>query len=427
MMKKLPVITTTSLYKLLLLLSFACLSTNTSLQAQQCGTWTSIANMSRSSQDTQSLTFSIGNKAYLCKISDGFPYFLEYTPETNTWVQKTPFPGYARANGVAFAANGKGYIALGSRFYTYLQDVWEYDPTTNAWTRKADFPGQGRNHARSFTIGNTAYVGTGSTYDKAFTFNDLWKYNSKEDLWVKVADLPGEARSEAVAFAVNNKGYIALGETSTSSLQDVWEYAPATNTWTQKNDFGGGALIKTAGFTVNAKGYICGGLNTTTNTASKKLWEYNATTDTWKTLNDYVGIARVSPRSFVVGDVAYVGLGSSTDYPRVNFWAYTPCNSKGGRFSASTNPTGKANTPEQIEVLLHPNPAQGKVHLQLRAHNQASQVTATVLNLKGAVVMQTTSELYAFSIDLSQQPQGIYLVKVTTDKGDQIVKRVVLQ
>ncbi|WP_082226555.1 Kelch repeat-containing protein [Microscilla marina] len=411
---------------ILVALAINLASTSSYAQTQQCDSWTGIANMSRNSRDNQSLTFSIGNKAYVCQILVGLPYLLEYTPETNTWAQKTGFPGYARSQGVAFSVNGKGYIGLGSRFYTYLQDIWEYDPATDAWTRKNNFPGQGRNNARSFTIGNTAYIGTGDTFDKTNTFNDLWRYDQDEDTWTKVADLPGKARSEAVSFALNGKGFIALGEADTSgtALKDVWAYDPKDNSWEQKNKFGENPAKKAAAFAVNDKGYVCGGVNPENNTGSRKMWEYSPSKDTWTQVADYAGTARISPRSFVIGTTAYVGLGIAINYFRNNFWAYIPCKNKGGRTSAYIQSKKALATAPNVQ--LYPNPSHDKINVVLPAPTK--YLSVAIFNVKGEVVetLENNHEkTQTFLVDLSLQPKGLYFVKITTDRGN-TVKQVII-
>ena len=106
--------------------------------------------------------------------------FWMYDATLDTWIQKAPFPGSPRSGAVAWTPDSGidhplGYIALGEdNFIEFKKDVWEYNYYTNSWIQRSDFPGVGRKYAVAFSIQGIAYVGTG--FDGAF-HDDFYAYS----------------------------------------------------------------------------------------------------------------------------------------------------------------------------------------------------------------------------------------------------------
>ena len=105
--------------------------------------------------------------------------FWMYDATLDTWIQKAPFPGSPRSGAVAWTPDSGidhplGYIALGEdNFIEFKQDVWEYNYYTNSWMQRTDFPGVGRKYAVAFSVQGIAYVGTG--YNGVF-HDDFYAY-----------------------------------------------------------------------------------------------------------------------------------------------------------------------------------------------------------------------------------------------------------
>ena len=103
------------------------------------------------------------------------------------WKEKKPLGNNGpipTSNGVGFSINGKGYVltfASGS----HEKELWQYDPSSNSWTQKTEFPGVQRKGAITFTIGNKAYVGTGvqTSTSTATILKDIWQYDADLNLW----------------------------------------------------------------------------------------------------------------------------------------------------------------------------------------------------------------------------------------------------
>ena len=105
--------------------------------------------------------------------------FWMYDATLDTWIQKAPFPGSPRSGAVAWTTDSdidhpQGYIALGEdNLNEFKNDVWEYNYYTNSWMQRSDFPGVGRKHAVVFSVQGIAYVGTG--YNGVF-HDDFYAY-----------------------------------------------------------------------------------------------------------------------------------------------------------------------------------------------------------------------------------------------------------
>ncbi|MCK9422692.1 MAG: hypothetical protein M0Q38_08845 [Bacteroidales bacterium] len=124
----------------------------------------------------------------------------------------------------------------------------EYDPDTDSWTNKTDFPGAGRWGALGFAIGNKGYVGGGADASSTFP-QDFYEFDPSNDTWTKKADLPNIFYCES-SFVIGNKGYFINKFNS-----EVYQYDQVTNTWTTKNNFQGNTLCS-YGFTINENGYL---------------------------------------------------------------------------------------------------------------------------------------------------------------------------
>lgn len=244
--------------------------------------------------------FSLNNKGY---IGTGqtetalFRDFWEYNPAKNKWTRKADLGGVARKCATGFSISqgtiNKGYIGTGllpvGTTPLNLQDFWEYDPVTNTWSQKTDFPGIPRWAAVSFSIDGKGYLGTGINYVSASEiswFQDFYEYDPGENTWTRKADFIGTERAYAVGFSIGSMGYIGTGSSHHTFYSDFWEFQPAQNTWIRKNDFGSARGAAT-GFSIGTKGYV--GTGEYDVNAPKYLadfWEYDQNTNAWARKTD---------------------------------------------------------------------------------------------------------------------------------------------
>lgn len=412
--------------------------------------------------------------------------FWEWDPSTNVWTQKANVPGNPRSEAVAFSIGNKGYIGTGKSGAGVLNDFYEYDPSTDTWTPKATFTGAVRRSAVGFSVGNKGYIGTGTDYYVTTVYNDFYEYDPVNDSWAQKSNVPGVPRQGAVGFGIGEKGYVGTGATSAYICQqDFWEWDQATDTWVQKANFPGVVRYYAVGFSIGNKGYIGTGFNN--GFYLQDFYEWNQVTNTWtqKTNNTntrweaigvstctkgYIGMgannnnitlfkdfAEYSPSAapaaaFTSSGGACVNFTDvSTNVPTSWNWSFP-----GGNPSSSTaqNPTNicysggtytvtltasnancTSTTTQTITVVgineqadaeniiaLYPNPSTGKFTLD----PQVTTGEISIYNLFGELIFfSRAEELKGGTIDLSGQPNGIYLVGIKTGKSTSTQKLVI--
>ncbi|HLY71569.1 MAG TPA: hypothetical protein VKR53_17660, partial [Puia sp.] len=183
------------------------------------------------------LNFVINNIAY---VGMGFSASKDsvvnrlyaFNPKTDGWIQTRAFPGVPRLNGIGFSAGNKGYVGLGFGQINgaqgpLLNDIWQYDPATDSWTQKTSFPGSIiPSYPAVFMIDSLSFI-AGTTWSSSFTFSNLlWEYNTVTDVWTQKNNFPGETAVQANAMDINNTGYLLSGG-------ENWKYNQASDSWTQ--------------------------------------------------------------------------------------------------------------------------------------------------------------------------------------------------
>lgn len=152
--------------------------------------WSEIANF-RGEKRLDAAAFVIGSKAYLVTGVANANYwndFYEFDPTADTvWKEKgkitdalddsevdDDYTSLIGIGKVAFAINGKGYLATGGQG-TVGKIVWEYTPETDTWIQKTSMEGTERIDAVGFGLGNRGYVTTGRT--SSYYFDDIWGFD----------------------------------------------------------------------------------------------------------------------------------------------------------------------------------------------------------------------------------------------------------
>jgi len=230
------------------------------------------------------VSFSIGTRGYIATgqntCGNGFTGQLwEYNSITNNWTQRAALPGTpTRAWSVGFSIGTKGYIGTGAKDFgspiTAYDDFWEWDQLSDTWTQKTSYPGGPRKYAAGFSIGTKGYIGTGmdNSVNPAIDIvtKDFWEWDQSTDSWSQKADFPGVARGYACAFSIGTKGYMGMGhDTAWNGFPDFYEYEPSTNSWSQKAN---GYLGLAAAFAIGTKGYL--GTGYSASGISNELWQF---------------------------------------------------------------------------------------------------------------------------------------------------------
>jgi len=152
----------------------------------------------------------------------------EYTPSTDSWVEKSNMliSTYGHASSTM---NNKGYLYGGAG---KLNTTYEYYSDT--WTLKTGNI-TGRQDLTATSISNLGYVlcGTSAT----LTWTDLnEEYNPTGDSYTTKTATPKPLR-QGCASTMDDKGYLTGGNDTISDMRDTEEYTPTgAGSWVSKTD-----------------------------------------------------------------------------------------------------------------------------------------------------------------------------------------------
>ena len=94
----------------------------------------------------------------------------------------------------------------------------------------------------------------------------------------------------------------------------------------------------------------------------------------------------------------------------------------GGRSEAATATIGAMESHEPIEVALYPNPTEGRFSVGIANAESGERVRATVTTMTGEVLYDKTIAGQTTDFDLTSQPAGIYLLRLTVRGESQVWK-----
>ena len=107
-------------------------------------------------------------------------------------------------------------------------------------------------------------------------------------------------------------------------------------------------------------------------------------------------------------------------------WNRNVCNVFAPRAAAAA--ISPAFTGKTIELTVYPNPANGKFNLLLKS-SKATTAEVYVTDASGAQVHRQLYTVVApgasLPVNLTNQPNGVYLLKVSTDQGSKTMKVVI--
>ncbi|KAB7528169.1 hypothetical protein F8C76_09860 [Flagellimonas olearia] len=149
-------------------------------------TWTDLTGFKENNEgNLDAVGFSIGSQGYIVT-GKGTLYsdsMFRYSIANDSWTEVGGIlPFMSRTEAIGFNVGGKGYVALGrGQDSSYLNDIWEYNAGSNSWTQKTNFPGGGRQGAAAVVVGEHVYILGGSgpgAYEELRTF---WRYTPALD------------------------------------------------------------------------------------------------------------------------------------------------------------------------------------------------------------------------------------------------------
>ena len=71
----------------------------------------------------------------------------------------------------------------------------------------------------------------------------------------------------------------------------------------------------------------------------------------------------------------------------------------------------------ESDVVIYPNPTRGALAVEIRNKNPEIPHQLTVLNMRGSIIFQQSSIGSYTQIDLSSQPTGIYLLRISSQNS----------
>lgn len=184
--------------------------------------------------------FAIGDKGYVgTGYDDAGNYnsdFYEYTWADDTWKQIKSYPGDKRESAFSLVLNDKAYIGGGTSNSLYSTNFFEYNPATETWTNLEISDDDDtyydefraavlRKEAVAFALDGKGYIATGITSSGSVT-TTVYEFDPATRVWKEKTSFEGAARSLAIAYVLNGKAYVGTGQYSTSRYDDVWEFRP---------------------------------------------------------------------------------------------------------------------------------------------------------------------------------------------------------
>jgi N-acetylneuraminic acid mutarotase len=272
--------------------------------------WTEMNSFSGGKR-SRLVAFSVNGKGYagggIRDTEDGTPQpyfrdFWEYTPETDSWIQKNDLPEIIM---------GQESCTIGDKAYvlSFGGILMEYTPATDTWTQKKTIP-KHRGGACITTVNGKIYAGTGQALYGGENYNDWWEYNPATNEWTEKASLPADGRYGAAAWSTDTKCYVGFGLNNNGVAADFWEYDPAKDSWMNRpasaSKFHWGVS-----FTIAGKPYIGTRLDTDTSTGTMR--RYDPATNIWEYLAQYPGVCSEAS-SFTIGNAGYVLGGFATQF-----------------------------------------------------------------------------------------------------------------
>ena len=347
-----------------------------------------------------------------------------YIPETSTWTQRASLPGSTRRNAVAVAVGNKAYVGMGadsatSWMGTILADWWEYNPVTNSWIQKSDYPG-GFGFVGTSTT--ETYMGPGMYFGTAFEANgkayicggkmgpdqyghDLWEYDPQTDIWTRKADFPGMDRYQLSSFSIDNLGYVGMGIDHDLYRKDWWQYNPQSDSWIEVSSLPGVERGASSTFVLGQRGFVVFG---TDGGFKDELWEYNPFSDSWMIRANFPGGERKNGVAFAIGDSAYAGIGKGASGKRRNFYRYYPL-----------LPVGLEENPESF--VVYPNPTSETLNILVTAD---SEYQFQLVDLKGRQVLTSSNTTFA----INNLKAGVYILNIFDQKGNHLkTEKVMIQ
>lgn len=344
-----------SLLVTLVLLTFVLLGCK---EDEYYGNWAKVSILNGSGR-ANSAVFTIGENVYLIG-GDGYYYVpvcynstWVYNSLDMSWLETDTLPCSPRTNGVAFSLDGKGYYCGGVDIEgNSYDDLYEFDPTKpvgSRWTLldSDPYPGGEFHSGLAFAANGYGYVGTGYTR-KLGVSSEYYKFDPSKPAgsrWAAVNTPGSQKRYSATVFVIDDKAYIIGGRHNGNKIEVFECFNAMTDEMSvisdnMSKDYNIDVLCRysASAFSIGGRGYLTCGIKSS-GEVMRDTWEYTPDVDkgkgAWQLMGDFEGPTRYGSSACAVGEYGYIFCGqngrNSTSF-KDDVWRFSPNEKYNKRF-----------------------------------------------------------------------------------------------
>ncbi|WP_417590149.1 kelch repeat-containing protein [Owenweeksia hongkongensis] len=348
-------------------------------------------------------SFTIGNKAYCgTGMTPWFSTttdFYSFDLVSEIWTNSTPLPtGMERQYAVGLSDQSFGYLFGGTGNGVFYNDLWKFDPATAVWTQLSSMPDSGRSGSTGFIINDTIYI-VGGTKTMGGAIADVWAYSINDDSWEQKNDLRYTIWT-AKSTSVNGKGYLTFGMTDNGRFpENLLEYIPQTDSWIDlppypETGHSHGSMVSSGNFLLTIGGRDSLGVY------SKYLHRYDINNQTWQQLSAIPDSDRKGGMVFIKDEKLYYTTGITATNTRLKqTWKCTDALIGNQEYEIS-------------KWKVYPNPLQDKLRIEIEESYQFKETHLVLTDIQGKVWMEQAISGQKSMIDMSALPQGLYFASL---------------
>ena len=392
-----------------------------------------------------------------------------------TFTKVSTLPAIPRVNLVSFLIDNNYYISGGAdSIGNILSDVWKCNLNNYIWTKQNEcFFG------KVFGTGGAAVGQFGIIANEldsqSNNIKQTWKYSPYNDTWTNLPSPPIQTKFSA-AFSYHNKFFLCFGlDTMNTHLNTIWAYDTMTSIWSQKASLPASGRDFSSVAVADSFAYFAGGRDSNYNSLTE-LWQYNIIQDSWLQLPNIPGLSRFGTMIYAYRNFILVGFGfhntmpNIVDHPVTGFYKldlsnlqWTPISYTGidtpigseytcfqynrkcfvyGRYRSSNSyyndlwmfdpaplhPVyeGVEEIPTPTAISLRPNPATETCTIEIDA--STGVFSAVLLDIAGreiGALGESRGSRLIFPV--SQYAKGVYLVRISSEQGMTVLKKLVIE
>lgn len=337
-----------------------------------------------------------------------------------TWSTATSLP-VSIVGGDMIACNGKLYYLGGDLAAvngTGVSSVYEYDPSTTQWTTKANMPVALTAHG-AVNWGDSVIFVMGGPWTTTGSNRNVYYYRVASNTWGTITNsLPAGSGRRTFGIGISGNKIIIAGGYAGAFLKTAYVgtiNSASSITWVAVPDIptSYGGLSRMGGeaaggyfFSVGGE-RMGGGYHDTT-------YVFRFSSNTW--------LPVYAPKPTAVSNV-FNAVAAKT-YTNDTIRLFCPSGFVGTginnqsfevmKFRASVN-VGVEYITDKNSIEFYPNPVQQQATLDISKTVNSS--LAEILDIRGSLLKQFTVHSGANHLDLSDLPDGLYVVRVQTSNG----------